>query len=75
MARPESLVYCVEKTDFIERLISILGSFYFIDSKKKRTSMIEFMADGEVSDKLLNLESYLFKTAIIYLKVVPASNF
>ena len=34
--------------------------------------MIEFMEDGEVSENLLNLESFLIKVGITYLKDVPA---
>jgi hypothetical protein len=34
MARPESLKYCIENTDFIEKLLKSLKYFYFIDSKK-----------------------------------------
>ena len=33
MARHESLKYCIEETDFIEKFIKILVKFYFIDTK------------------------------------------
>lgn len=71
IARPECLKYCIENTDFIERFISILGTFYFIDTKKKRTTMVPYMEEGSVSDRLLNLESYLIKVGIAYIKEIP----
>lgn len=74
IARPECLKYCIEHTDFLERMIAILGHFYFIDTKARRTSMVANMNQGGVNDRLLNLESFLIKISILYFKEVPLSN-
>lgn len=74
IARPECLKYCIENTDFLERFISILSHFYFIDAKEMRTTMVNYMNEGGVNDRLLNLESFLIKIAIQYFKEVPLTN-
>ena len=43
MARPRSLEYGVQETDFIEKLISCMQYFYFIDVKPPRTRMIDYV--------------------------------
>jgi hypothetical protein len=42
MARPECLKYCIKETDFIEKLIGILGKFYFIDVKKNQNTLVAY---------------------------------
>lgn len=74
IARPECLKYCVQHTDFVERFIAILGHFYFMDTKKRRTTMVAYMQEGSFNDKLLNLESYLIKVGIQYVKEVPVGD-
>tara|TARA_B110000285_G_C14774791_1_gene445691 strand:- start:43 stop:363 length:321 start_codon:yes stop_codon:yes gene_type:complete len=43
MARPRSLEYGVQDTDFIEKMIRCMQYFYFIDVKPPRTSMIDYV--------------------------------
>ena len=74
IARPDCLKYSIDHTDFLERFISILSHFYFVDTKERRTSMVNFMNDGNVNERLLNLESFLIKIAIVYFKEIPLSN-
>ena len=74
IARPDCLKYCVEQTDFIERFITILGHFYFIDTKKRRTTMVTYMQEGSINDRILNLESYVIRIGIQYLKEIPVSD-
>jgi hypothetical protein len=43
MARPESLKYCIEETNFIEKFIRILANFYFIDTKKNQNTLVAYV--------------------------------
>jgi hypothetical protein len=43
MARPECLKYCIEETDFIEKLINIVGKLYFIDLKKNQNTLVAYV--------------------------------
>ena len=74
IAPPDCLKYCIDHTDFLERFISILSHFYFIDTKERRTTMVSFLNEGSVNDRLLNLESFLIKISIQYFKEVPLTN-
>jgi len=71
MARPECLKYCIAETDFIERFIFILGSFYFMDNKKKRTEMVAYQQEGQVNDRFLNIEIQIIKVGLKYLTEIP----
>ena len=55
-------------------MIAILAHFYFIDTKQRRTHMVQNMNHGGVSERLLNLESFLIKIYILYFKEVPLAN-
>lgn len=74
MARPECLKYCIDETDFIEKLIQILGKFYFIDIKKNQNTLVAYVQEGAINERLLNLELYMIKVASIYLREVPIKN-
>jgi hypothetical protein len=74
MARPECLKYCIEETDFIEKLIKILGKFYFIDVKKNKNTLVAYVQEGAINERLLNLELYMIKVVSIYLREVPVKN-
>jgi len=74
MARPECLKYCIEETDFIEKLIKILGNFYFIDVKKNKNTLVAYVQEGAINERLLNLELYMIKVVSIYLREVPVKN-
>jgi hypothetical protein len=74
MARPECLKYCIEETDFIEKLIKILGKFYFIDVKKNKNTLVAYVQEGAINERLLNLELYMIKVVSIYLRKVPVKN-
>jgi hypothetical protein len=50
MARPESLKYCINETDWIQRLILICKNFYFIDCKERRYTMIGYDTEGSISE-------------------------
>ena len=74
MARPECLPYCVSSTKFIEGLLSVLATVYFMDVKQNQTEMIMYDHQGAMNDKLLNLEIYFIKILMPYLREVPTSN-
>jgi hypothetical protein len=74
MARPECLKYCIEETDFIEKLIKILGKFYFIDVKKNKNTLVAYVQEGAINERLLNLELYMIKVVSIYVREVPVKN-
>jgi hypothetical protein len=74
MARPECLKYCIEETDFIEKLIKILWKFYFIDVKKNKNTLVAYVQEGAINERLLNLELYMIKVVSIYLREVPVKN-
>ena len=71
MARPECLKYCIEETDFIEKIINIIGKFYFIDVKKNQSTLVAYVQEGAINERLLNLELYMIKVITLYLREVP----
>lgn len=76
MARPRSLQFGVTETDFLEKMISCLQYFYFIDVKKPRTSMIPYMQHGSYDSPLLNRELSMIEIIQIYLqKLLDVNDF
>jgi hypothetical protein len=68
MARPNSLKFCIENTDFIEKVISLIVKFYLVDIKKPRTTMIDFVQKGAIDNTLFNRELQIIEIFKLYLE-------
>ena len=74
MAKEDCMDYCINHTDWIPSLITILEKFYFIDVRAQRTEMIEYVQQGQASTPLLGLEIHIIKLLKKYLKNVDHTN-
>ena len=74
MARQDCLNYCINQTDFLERIITIGEVFYFIDPKAARTTMIYNMHDGQCCAHALELEFLYEKVANLYMLGIDSAN-
>ena len=43
MARPQSLKFCIENTDFIEKIIYLFPKLYLLDVREPRETMIDYI--------------------------------
>jgi hypothetical protein len=55
-------------------MVKSLASFYFIDCKKQRDSMISYQQEGAPNHLALELEIQIFKIYLLYLKEIDYDN-